>query len=606
MFSEHLRTRVAAGATAIALVAVGSLGTAMPAGAGTGTQYLQVTSGANSGPGTWRAAITAANDFGGPVAEFVITFDDGIRVELTGSDVAYTRATNLNIRGRGATLDGNVQTVPLVIDDNASVELERLTFVDGRNDSEPGGAIQLAQGADLAVYDTTFTGNQAVHGGALALAPDSGVQLTRTTLEDNLATGADAEVDDEGVGGAIFADGGYVDVRQSTLSGNQSGDDGGAVYAEDTLVVSNDSTFVGNIAGDDGGAIITPGTGEVQTYNSTLTGNQAADQGGAIMDDAGILFLNTSSFVDNSAVFGAHLFADQLSSIQNVFDGSFGGGESCALIGSTDDEYSWEDGDSCAFDPLGTSTSDGGSAALGALDDFGGPTQTYLPHPDSPLVDAIPEVDCETSQDQRGVDRPAGEGCDIGAVEAVGQTFTDVGFAHPFWLEVEWMAEEGISEGYLPGPTYKPGAAVTRQAMSAFLYRLAGEPAFADPADATFADVGTGHPFFTEVEWMAAEGISEGTPASPKPLYKPSAAVSRQAMSAFLYRYSDEDTFEPDGVSFTDVSETHPFYEAIEWMADTGISEGYDGQNGREYRPSVAVSRQAMSAFMYRYAHNIS
>jgi hypothetical protein len=34
------------------------------------------------------------------------------------------------------------------------------------------------------------------------------------------------------------------------------------------------------------------------------------------------------------------------------------------------------------------------------------------------------------------------------------------------------MADAGLSVGYEPGPTYRPSAPVTRQAMSAFLHRL--------------------------------------------------------------------------------------------------------------------------------------
>jgi hypothetical protein len=99
---------------------------------------------------------------------------------------------------------------------------------------------------------------------------------------------------------------------------------------------------------------------------------------------------------------------------------------------------------------------------------------------------------------------------------------------------------------------------------------------------------------------MFAEGISTGTPGSPKPTFKPGDSVSRQAMSAFLYRFSGDDSFEPDGQTFADVSPGHPFYEAIEWMADRDISTGYPPVP--TYRPAAAVSRQAMSAFLYRYA----
>jgi hypothetical protein len=177
-------------------------------------------------------------------------------------------------------------------------------------------------------------------------------------------------------------------------------------------------------------------------------------------------------------------------------------------------------------------------------------------------------------------------------------TFVDVGVNHPFYEDIEWMAAEGISEGYLPGPEYRPSIAVSRAAMSAFMYRLAGSPPFAAPGTPSFSDVGINHPFYTEIEWMAFEDITTGFPDNT---YRPGTAVSRQSMSAFMYRLAGEPLFiDPLIPSFTDVSLTHPFYSEIEWMAAEDISEGY--QPGPEYRPSIAVSRQAMSAFMHRLA----
>ena len=180
-------------------------------------------------------------------------------------------------------------------------------------------------------------------------------------------------------------------------------------------------------------------------------------------------------------------------------------------------------------------------------------------------------------------------------------TFSDVSPTHPFRSEICWMGVEGISTGFDDG-TYRPAAPVTRQAMSAFLYRLAGEPVFSAPGTPSFGDVGTSHPFYDEIEWMADADISTGYPATPNPTYRPNDPVTRQAMSAFIYRLADEPDVGVGPPTFTDVSATHPFFEEIEWMADKGITTGFDDGT---YRPSIPVSRQAMSAFMQRTANAI-
>lgn len=177
------------------------------------------------------------------------------------------------------------------------------------------------------------------------------------------------------------------------------------------------------------------------------------------------------------------------------------------------------------------------------------------------------------------------------------QTFVDVPPSHPFYAEIEWMAANGISTGFQPGPEYRPSIAVSRGAMSAFMYRLAGEPAFATPGTPSFSDVGTGHPFFKEIEWMAANDITTGFPDNT---YRPAAAVTRQSMSAFMYRLAGEPAFTPGSPSFVDVGPGNPFFLEIEWMADENISTGF--LPGPEYRPTIPVSRQAMSAFMERLA----
>jgi hypothetical protein len=59
----------------------------------------------------------------------------------------------------------------------------------------------------------------------------------------------------------------------------------------------------------------------------------------------------------------------------------------------------------------------------------------------------------------------------VSAMAVVIPTFDDVPADHPFFDEIEWMAATHISNGY-PDGTYRPSDPVTRQAMSAFMQRL--------------------------------------------------------------------------------------------------------------------------------------
>ena len=56
---------------------------------------------------------------------------------------------------------------------------------------------------------------------------------------------------------------------------------------------------------------------------------------------------------------------------------------------------------------------------LGEPGDYGGFTQTIPLLPGSPAVDAVPLEQCSLAVDQRGVSRPQGKACDMGAYEGV-------------------------------------------------------------------------------------------------------------------------------------------------------------------------------------------
>ncbi|MFC5432061.1 S-layer homology domain-containing protein [Microbacterium suwonense] len=177
-----------------------------------------------------------------------------------------------------------------------------------------------------------------------------------------------------------------------------------------------------------------------------------------------------------------------------------------------------------------------------------------------------------------------------------------------FATEITWMSGQGISTGYDIGngkKEYRPFGTVTRDAMAAFLYRAAGSPTFAAPAKSPFTDVSPSSSFYKEITWLANTGITTGWDVGGgKKEFRPFANITRDAMAAFLYRYAGQPAFTaPAKTPFADVPVSNGFYKEITWLASTGISTGWDVSGKKEFRPYNAITRDAMAAFLFRYAH---
>jgi len=187
--------------------------------------------------------------------------------------------------------------------------------------------------------------------------------------------------------------------------------------------------------------------------------------------------------------------------------------------------------------------------------------------------------------------------------------FVDVPVGSQFHCYIEWLALTGITTGWVleTHAEFRPMLNIERQAMSAFLYRgLAEEGVFTAPGVPTFVDKNPGDTFFRHVEWMADTGITRGWEMPDGGLeYRPLAGVERQAMAAFIYRAAGSPDFTaPTTPSFRDVPASSPFFLEIEWMAQTGITVGWQYDDYRLFRPSDNVERQAMAAFLYRAFNN--
>jgi hypothetical protein len=182
---------------------------------------------------------------------------------------------------------------------------------------------------------------------------------------------------------------------------------------------------------------------------------------------------------------------------------------------------------------------------------------------------------------------PTGCGAGVGP-------FPDVGDTHPFCGEIEWLGATGLTTGY-PDGTFQPGRSVTRQAVAAMLARAGGPSVLDPPLVPTFSDVGAGHPFFAEIEWLAASGLTNGYPDGT---FRPTVEMTRQAVAAMVARAGGPSVLDPPVVpTFSDVGVGHPFFAEIEWLAASGLTNGFpDGT----FRPTVEVTRQAVAAFLFR------
>lgn len=121
-----------------------------------------------------------------------------------------------------------------------------------------------------------------------------------------------------------------------------------------------------------------------------------------------------------------------------------------------------------------------------------------------------------------------------GAPATANVSFRDVPTNHQFYREITWLVNTGITTGWADG-TYRPDENNSRAAMAAFMYRLAGSPAYTPPAKSPFTDVPTNHQFYKEISWLASTGITTGWNDGT---FHPQDHISRSAMAAFIYRYA--------------------------------------------------------------------
>ncbi|HEV2841653.1 MAG TPA: choice-of-anchor Q domain-containing protein [Chthoniobacterales bacterium] len=277
---------------------------------GVGGSTLTVTSTADSGAGSLRAAIAAAAD--GDTIQFDAALS-GNAITLTSAELVIDK--NITISGPGPAM----LAVSRVSDLSTSfrifhvmpghiVLIEGLTIRDGRA-SEFGGGIFNDQ-ATVTINNCTVRSNFApLKGGGIY---NNGSNATMTIVNSAVTgnfMGTAGGGTGAGTGAGIYNDDGTITISNSVVSGNITGrisfppnfgGDAGGVYSTGTLAISN-STISGNVANQYAGGIDNSG-GTLELTNSVISGNQTAFAGGGIAN-SGTLTISHSTLSGNSAYY---------------------------------------------------------------------------------------------------------------------------------------------------------------------------------------------------------------------------------------------------------------------------------------------------------------
>jgi hypothetical protein len=298
------------------------------------------------------------------------------------------------------------------------------TVSDNKSYSDGGGFRNVNEDkySIVALINSTVTGNTATSdgGGFFNGGTDTAVVLKYSTVSDNTAS--------YGGGGISNIYQGVVALFNSTVSGNLSaGSEGGgggiSNYGTGASIEGKYSTISGNTAIIRGGGIFGGYSSSITLANSTISGNTAYQSGGGVYGSQASVTLINSTVTGNSGngTGGIHTNYGTRTLYESIVANQASGGDCISYESGLMQRDSLDSDTSC-----GASITD--DPLLLPLAFNGGATQTHAlctgaGTPDEACTDASPALDvgdgCDESKDQRGVARPQGADCDIGAYEAL-------------------------------------------------------------------------------------------------------------------------------------------------------------------------------------------
>jgi hypothetical protein len=279
-------------------------------------------------------------------------------------DPAANQTTlSADLLNNDASFTNNTENVYHVVTGANGAILDGFTITGGNANGSgcPGtacGAGIYNNNSSPSLTNITLSGNSAYLGGAGIYNYSSSPILTNVTINENSAA--------LGNGAGMYNQGSSPKLTNITIIGNSAIMGGGMLNDTSSPILTN-VTFTRNTASQSGGAIINGYNSSPQVRNTIFWSNTAVSAGAQIY---------------NIDATGSPVISD------SIVQGGYASGTN--IITS---------------DPL-----------LGLLDSYGGYTQTIPLLAGSSAIDAGNDSTCDNS-DQRGVARPQGAHCDIGAFE---------------------------------------------------------------------------------------------------------------------------------------------------------------------------------------------
>lgn len=335
--------------------------------------------------------------------------DNGI--ELNDKSVVYVRASQVDIFDLIAHGNQGLSSV-LQIRESGDVNLETLLM--WNNTAYFYSALAVYNAEQLKLRDCDVRDNQGLDRGTVALSAEVSILVSDCEIHDNSVV-----ADFVGYAAGLWINAPAAVVERTSITGNGIAGPGN-IYGSGITVVGSDviirNTTVSGNSGAFGG-IYVDNNGPSQLTRLeyvTVVGNSSDTYGGGVY----LQGANSMLLIASSIIFG-NLYDNTESDLEAS------GGLSTAIV---DHSLIGSIGKVVNYEPVPGTNLIGVDPLLGPLSPASGDTLVHIPNPTSPVIDAIAAAAPACSQfpeDQRGLSRPALDGCDFGAIEIQSSLFSD-------------------------------------------------------------------------------------------------------------------------------------------------------------------------------------